>query len=224
MPEFQAVLVAGALFFLGLVSPGPNFLVVVASTLRGGQRSGIFTGLGAATGDGLYALIGLLGFSTLSVQGEWIFHVLKLVGAGYLTFLGIQMCLRRSAISDEMDNHRVPGIWQCFLRGLATDLSNPKTILFFGSIFAVTLRIDTPGFVKAAIWSEIVLISVLWRVTLCCLFSKPALRNFYAKYALMIERFFGALLILLGWRMASEVVALKLNAMLTRKVSLPVSK
>jgi len=51
-------------------------LVVIESTLRGGQRSGIFTGLGASTGDGLYALIGLLGFSTLSSQGESLFQAL----------------------------------------------------------------------------------------------------------------------------------------------------
>jgi len=95
--EFQSITAAGALFFLGLVSPGPNFLVVIESTLRGGQRSGIFTGLGASTGDGLYALIGLLGFSTLSSQGGSLFQTLKIFGAGYLTFLGIRMWLRRSA-------------------------------------------------------------------------------------------------------------------------------
>ena len=122
--EFQSITAAGALFFLGLVSPGPNFLVVIESTLRGGQRSGIFTGLGASTGDGLYALIGLLGFSTLSSQGESLFQAL---------------------------------------------------------------------------------ISVLWRLALCRLFSTPALRAWYAKYSLLVERVFGGVLILLGWRMASGV-------------------
>lgn len=203
--EFQSITAAGALFFLGLVSPGPNFLVVIQSTLRGGQRSGIFTGLGASAGDGLYALIGLLGFSTLSSQGESLFQALKILGAGYLTFLGIRMWLRRSAVTDDLDHHQLLGNWQCFLRGLATDLSNPKTILFFGSIFAVALHRDTPSWVKAAIWSEIVLISVLWRLALCRLFSTPALRGWYAKYALVVERVFGGLLILLGWRMASEI-------------------
>ncbi len=201
-PEFQSILAAGALFFLGLISPGPNFLVVAESTLRRGQRSGIFTGLGAATGDGLYALVGLLGFSTLNSQGEWLFQALKLVGAVYLTFLGIRMCLRRRAIPDGSGKCYAPGIWQCFFRGLATDLSNPKTILFFGSIFAVALRLDTPEWVKAIIWGEIVLISVLWRIALCRFFSTPSLRNLYLKYEVAIERLFGALLVLLGWRMA----------------------
>jgi amino acid exporter len=202
--ELQSIAVAGTLFFLGLVSPGPNFLVVIESTLRGGQRSGIFTGLGASTGDGIYALIGILGFSTLSSQGEWLFQALKLVGAGYLTFLGIRMCLRRNAIPDRIKQCWVPGIWQCFLRGLATDLSNPKTILFFGSIFAVTLRLETPAWTKMIIWSEIILISILWRIALCRLFSIPTLRALYRKYEIEIERLFGGLLILLGWRMASE--------------------
>jgi amino acid exporter len=200
----QSILPAGTLFFLGLLSPGPNFLVVIESTLRGGQRAGVFTGLGAATGDGLYALIGLFGFSTLSAQCEWVFQVLKLVGAAYLTFLGIQMCLRRGAPTDRANRLWVPGNWHCFLRGLATDLSNPKTILFFGSIFAVTLHPETPGWTKVIIWSEIILISIFWRIVLCRLFSIPALRALYRKYAIEIERLFGALLVLLGWRMASE--------------------
>jgi amino acid exporter len=199
----QSILLAGTLFFLGLLSPGPNFLVVIESTLRGGQRAGTFTGLGAATGDALYALIGLLGFSTLSAQGEWVFQVLKLAGAAYLTILGIRMCLRRRASTDGVDPRWVPGNWHCFLRGLATDLSNPKTILFFGSIFAVTLHPETPGWTKMIIWIEIILISLLWRIALCRLFSVPVLRTLYRKYAMEIERLFGVLLILLGWRMAN---------------------
>ena len=163
--------------------------MVIESTLRGGHRSGIFTGLGASAGDGIYALIGILGFSTLSSQGEWLFQALKILGAGYLTFLGIRMSLRRSAVTDDLDRHQLPGIWQCFLRGLATDLSNPKTILFFGSIFAVALHRETPSWVKAAIWSEIVLISVLWRLALCRLFSTPGLLGWYAKYSLLVELF-----------------------------------
>ena len=58
---------------------------------------------------------------------------------------------------------------------------------------------------KVIIWSEIVLISILWRIALCRLFSIPALRALYRKYEIEIARLFGALLILLGWRMAGEV-------------------
>jgi threonine/homoserine/homoserine lactone efflux protein len=54
------------------------------------------------------------------------------------------------------------------------------------------------------IWSEIILISILWRIALCRLFSIPTLRALYRKYEIAIERLFGGLLILLGWRMASE--------------------
>jgi amino acid exporter len=115
------------------------------------------------------------------------------------------MCLRRSASTEGVNQGRVPGLWRCFLRGLATDLSNPKTILFFGSIFAVTLHSETPAWTKVIIWSEIILISILWRIALCRLFSVPALRALYRKYEIEIERLFGALLILLGWRMTANV-------------------
>jgi hypothetical protein len=113
--NLQSIILAGTLFFLGLVSPGPNFLALIQSTLRGGQRSGIFAGLGAATGDGIYVLVGLLGFSTLSARGEWVFQVLKLVGEAYLTLLGIQMCLPHGTPTDQPNQCCVPGIWRSFL-------------------------------------------------------------------------------------------------------------
>jgi amino acid exporter len=209
--DLQSILIAGALFFLGLVSPGPNFLVVVANTLRGGRGSGICTGLGATTGDAIYALFGLLGFSTLTAQGEWLFQAVKLAGAVYLAFLGLRMMLRWSPVFEPDGSRKIPGLWQCFLRGLATDLSNPKTILFFGSIFALTLRPDTAGWVKAVIWSEIIAISLLWRIALCRLFSHRRLRACYLKYELAIQRLFGALLLLLGFRMGGEVTGYKLR-------------
>jgi RhtB (resistance to homoserine/threonine) family protein len=202
--DLQAVLMAGTLFFLGLISPGPNFLIVVANTLRGGQRSGFFTGLGAATGDAIYAVFGLLGFSKLTAQGEWFYQGMKLAGAIYLALLGLQMMFRRSPVLGRGAGHKVPGLWQCFFRGLATDLSNPKTILFFGSIFAVTLRPDMADWAKVTIWIEIIAISLLWRVALCRLFCHRQLRTLYLKYELTIERVFGALLLLIGYSSAGR--------------------
>ena len=61
----SVVMTVTTVFFLGLVSPGPNFLVVVDSTLSHGRRAGMLTGLGAAIGDAIYASAGLFGMAVL---------------------------------------------------------------------------------------------------------------------------------------------------------------
>jgi RhtB (resistance to homoserine/threonine) family protein len=202
--DLHAVLIAGMLFFLGLISPGPNFLIVVANTLRGGQRSGFLTGLGATTGDAIYAVFGLLGFSKLAAQSEWLYQEMKLTGAIYLAFLGLQMMFRRSSALKRHGGHKVSGLWQCFFRGLATDLSNPKTIFFFSSIFAVTLRPNIADWAKATILIEIITISLFWRIALCRVFGNRRIRALYLKYAVTIERVFGALFLLIGYSFGSR--------------------
>ena len=92
----SSVLTVVTLFFLGLISPGPNFFIVVQSTLRWGRLAGFLTGLGAATGDALYATCGLFGVSELIERSGHLMIAIKVLGGLYLVWIGGQMLFRRS--------------------------------------------------------------------------------------------------------------------------------
>src|SRR5438552_15249238 len=92
----SSVLTVVTLFFLGLISPGPNFFVVVQSTLRWGRLAGFRTGLGAATGDALYATCGLFGVAELIERGGHLLIAIKVLGGLYLVWIGGRMLFRPS--------------------------------------------------------------------------------------------------------------------------------
>ena len=81
-----------------------------------------------------------------------------------------------------------------FRRGLITDLANPQTVLFFISIFSVTLSPNTPTWAKLSAWLGIVLSSVIWRVFLSQAFSLPAVRRTYASMQRIASRAIGVVI------------------------------
>jgi amino acid exporter len=202
----NAIVSVVVLFLLGLASPGPNFLVVVQTTLRSGRLAGFITGLGAATGDTVYATAGLFGVQELIARGGQIMTAIRLGGGLYLVWIGVQMLwgpanlnmtgnavgLRHSAMRD-------------YIRGLATDLSNPKTILFFASIFTLVVHPGTPAAVRLAILIAVVATSVSWRSFLAVVFSTLPARELYERAHVYVERVFGVTLCLFGLRLVARV-------------------
>ncbi len=123
------------LLFLGAatllaVSPGPGMLYVLTRTLAGGRREGVLSSLGTFLGGLVHVVAAATGLSIVLATSATAFAVVKYAGAGYLAFLGIRMVL--SARKDtELEvpvgvNRRNP-LWQ----GIATEVLNPKTAIFF---------------------------------------------------------------------------------------------
>ncbi|HEX4327432.1 MAG TPA: LysE family transporter [Burkholderiales bacterium] len=90
---------------------------------------------------------------------------------------------------------------QLFRRGLVTDLANPQTVLFFASIFSITLTAGTPLWAKVLAWGGIVAVSLTWRVFLSHAFSVAAVRRGYSRAQGVLERLVGAGLGLFGARL-----------------------
>ena len=131
---------------LSIAAPvGPIGVLCIQRSLAEGWYSGLLTGLGAATADGVYGLIGALGSGALIAmligQRQWI----GAVGGAFLVLLGLRTIARsldrapaapvRPAASAGRRPHRA-GAWQTFAGTFALTLSNPMTILAFVAIFA----------------------------------------------------------------------------------------
>jgi threonine/homoserine/homoserine lactone efflux protein len=128
------------LLFLGAavllaVAPGPGMLYVLARCLAGGKREGVLSALGTFLGGMLHVFAAALGVSVILARSALAFSAVKYVGAAYLCLLGIRMILEaRKAEALGVDDlpreasaaSRNP-LWQ----GVATEVLNPKTALFF---------------------------------------------------------------------------------------------
>lgn len=198
-PHLHSVLTVVMLFFFGLVSPGPNFLVVVQTTLNFGRAAGLVTGLGAALGDAVYASIGLFGVTQLTRMSPLMIGI-EFVGGLYLAWLGARMLSHRRTgvqLHRSLSVQTVPARAH-FWRGLATDLANPKTVVFFAGIFAIAVTPATTGTVRGTMLLGIVLTSVLWRFFVSVVFSATFIRKVYERTERIVERVFGAALCFFG--------------------------
>jgi threonine/homoserine/homoserine lactone efflux protein len=123
---FLAFLVTTA---VAMVVPGPDMLFVLGKGLNGGRRLALLATSGIATGEAVHILVAAIGLSALFLALPAAFTVLRIVGALYLLFLGIQSIrghgsIGLTSVADTPGNSRV------YLQAVLTNLSNPKMITF----------------------------------------------------------------------------------------------
>src|SRR5499427_6506837 len=115
------------------IAPGPGMLYVLARSLAGGKREGVLSALGTFLGGMVHVFAAAMGVSIILARSALAFAAVKYVGAAYLCFLGVRMVLdarRDNGIADLSTTALKPArnpLWQ----GIATEVLNPKTALFF---------------------------------------------------------------------------------------------
>jgi threonine/homoserine/homoserine lactone efflux protein len=124
------MLFLGAVLIL-LISPGPNMAFVLASGAAYGWRGGVAAAAGIGVVDLIFTLICAFGLAGLLHAYPAAFDAIRWAGAGYLVYLAVN-CLRNARHDRTAGAARAePSRWAIFLRGLASNIANPKAILFF---------------------------------------------------------------------------------------------
>jgi threonine/homoserine/homoserine lactone efflux protein len=113
------------------VAPGPGMLYVLARSLAGGRREGVLSSLGTFVGGMVHVLAAAAGVSVVLARSALAFAAVKYVGAAYLCWLGVRMILAARRDGDEIVVESLPRARNPFWQGIATEVLNPKTALFF---------------------------------------------------------------------------------------------
>jgi threonine/homoserine/homoserine lactone efflux protein len=181
---------------LVIVTPGPDTALTIRNTLLGGRSSGLATAFGVVTGQSVWALATSAGVAALLVTSEPAFMTLKLVGAAYLIYLGLQAlhgAFRHrgvQAASEVTRGQLAPTV--AYRHGVVSNLGNPKMAAFFPSL----LPQFAPGG-EASFWGLLALGLLFCSMTLVWLTGYAfAVRR-------TIEGITGAVLIGLGVRVAT---------------------
>ncbi len=121
---------------LVIVSPGQDTALTIRNSLLGGRRPGFFTALGVSAGQAVWALATSLGLAALVVAFEPAFVALKLAGAAFLVFLGVQALLAavRGGRLERGVNGEPLSSGAAFRQGVLSNLGNPKMAVFFTSL------------------------------------------------------------------------------------------
>jgi threonine efflux protein len=190
-----------AIFIPALILPGPDFVAVVRSSMTRGTTAGLLTTIGVSIGLGVYATLGLLGLSAILMKFHWLALVIRVAGGAYLIYLGIKLLLAKPAAVELSAGTATNN---ALLFGLFVNLTNPKAIVLFASVFATSVTVETPGWLMALMVALVVASSLIW-YTIVSLFmsSAPVIRAFgNARH--WIERFAGACFVLIGGRILAD--------------------
>lgn len=204
----STVIIGATLIWLAaIVSPGPNFLVVSRLALAGSRRSSIGATFGIALGSVIYAALTLFGLGLLILHFAWLGDTVRVLGGGYLIWLGIQAWRAPQEYADR-DQDRSADRTRTGRHGLRvgflTEITNPKGIAFFLGLFAAAVPSATPLWAKYAILAAGGLLEIAWYTAVSLTLSSGPARAAYQRARQTIDRAFGTLLIAAGLKVAFD--------------------
>jgi RhtB (resistance to homoserine/threonine) family protein len=195
MTEMLAVI---TITLLAVISPGADFALVSRNSLLLSRRAGLWTAVGIGLGAWVHLGYVLLGLGVLLHQTPWLFATLKLLGAGYLLWLGIGML--RGASADPTGGAELMSMSaRAALRmGFLSNALNPKTTVFFVSLFLQLIGPTTSWSVQLGYGLFISLTHMVWFALVALGFSANRVRTRLLSIRPRLERACGALLVGFG--------------------------
>ena len=191
---------------VGVVSPGPSFVLVARVAVSSARANGLAAALGMGLGGALFALAALLGLQAVLLAVPTLYVGLKIAGGLYLCWLGFRIF--RGA------THPLPGggpqagqrvsLASSLWLGFSTQVSNPKTAVVYASVFAALLP---PAFSLAfalALLAIVFAIESGWYAVVAVALSSAGPRRIYLGYKAWADRVAGSVMFALGLKLVTS--------------------
>ena len=193
------------------VSPGPDTMLVMRNVLRGGRGSGVVTTFGICTGLFVHATLSASGVSLILMHSATAFHLVKLAGACYLMWLGVQSLTSAirapltGEVSESAGAKRFILPRQYFLEGFLTNLLNPKVAIFYLAFLPQFIGPNDSVLTKSLLLAGIHYTEgIVWLLTLSLLFDRLRRVIQHAAVRRWLDGLCGTILVGLGVRLATE--------------------
>jgi threonine/homoserine/homoserine lactone efflux protein len=192
-----------------IVTPGPDTALTIRGALLGGRRGGVLTAAGVITGQAAWAVFTAAGVAALLRASQPAFLAIRVLGAGYLLYLGLQALIAalrgRSSTGLATDGHgRRATSANAFRQGLFSNLSNPKMAVFFISVMPQFVG-DHGSFVTMLLLGLVFCsLTFVWLTAYATAVAKAGDLLRRTTIRRVLDGLTGAALVLLGVRLASE--------------------
>lgn len=182
---------------IALMSPGPDFFFVSQTAVSRSRKEAIMGVLGITCGVMVWATVALLGLHLIIEKMAWL-HTIIMVGGGlYLCWMGYQMlrgALKKKAATAESEPQvELAKGGRSFMKGLLTNLANPKAIIYFGSVFSLFVGDNVGASARWGIFLLIILETLAWFTVVASVFALPTMRRGYQRAAKWIDGVAGTL-------------------------------
>ncbi|MDP9807262.1 threonine/homoserine/homoserine lactone efflux protein [Rhizobium tibeticum] len=193
---------------IGAMSPGPSFVVVSRIAMSRSRLDGLAAALGMGIGGVAFSVLALAGLTALLSQFEWLYLALKVAGGAYLVYIAFRIW--RGArepihVGDAASDHRA--LARSFTTALLTQVSNPKAIVVYASIFAALLPKTVPLGLVFALPIGVFAVEAGWYTVVALAFSAKHPRRLYLASKTWIDRLAGTVMAGLGVQLVTSGLA-----------------
>lgn len=204
LPIFASI---AMVHLLGISSPGPTFAVVMRYAAAGDRKSGLLVALGVCLATLTWASFAATGLNALIARFPTAFSAVQYAGAAYLIYLGIKL-IRGFFLSSGPGYtaaaalERPAGGVRAVIAGYLTNISNPKVIAYYTSLFGVMLPAEASTGVFIGVVLTVLAVSGVWWSAVAILFSSGAIHRSFLKVRRYLDALMGGLLVAIGFRLA----------------------
>ena len=187
-----------------VISPGADFVLVLKNSINQGRKAGIWTAIGVSLAICVHIGYSMLGISYLISQNELLFSLVRYTGSAYLIYLGLKGIFSASGSFDMVeDSKKSINAGQYLAQGFLCNVLNPKTMLFFLSIFSQVISPDASDNLSALIYgSYMVALHGLWFCIVATIFTSNALQTRLQRMKKKLNQACGAGLLAFGTLLA----------------------
>ncbi|MDD3266774.1 MAG: LysE family translocator [Burkholderiales bacterium] len=187
-----------SILLLALISPGPDFVVVLRNSLTFGRKSGIATAIGIAAGCTISFSLVLIGLDFL-----FKYHIIKLVMSivcgVYLIYMGISAFKSKAQHTHlECSHKKAKSNWTYFKTGFLTNLLNPKLYTFCTAILSYVEQSHPSRATNITIVIGQAIMALIWFTAICYIFSSSKIQDAYFKREVWINRILGIIFVIIG--------------------------
>lgn len=189
--------------FLAIMSPGPDFFMVLKNSMTSSLKSGIYTTLGISLGSSIIFAICIFGLGILVAHSEILFKIIKFAGAGYLTYLALKSIIAKPHIEEPQlvyADKPVVNNSEYFRIGLICNLTNPKAFMFIVSLSTYVAEHGNPIQDGIVIILGSTLATLLWFSLVACVFGTVMVRRIFYKQQRLINVSFGLVLLYVAFK------------------------
>ena len=186
-----------AIHLLAVMSPGPDYIMLVRNALSYSRKTGVYTAIGLGLGIGVHSLYSILGLSLIISKSPIIYDLIKYTGAAYLAYIGIMsLKSKQKNTAFNTPTHKTDiSILKAIRTGFLTNVLNPKATLFFLSLFTVVVGPNAKTSLLVSLGAMMMINTALWFSILAYLVTHSKILPTFQKNESVLNKIFGILLI-----------------------------
>jgi RhtB (resistance to homoserine/threonine) family protein len=204
MEYFSALITVTSIAIVMVISPGQDFAMITRNSLIYSRRAGVLGAMGISAAIWLHVTYSLAGIALIISQSDTLYTGIKYAGAIYLLYLGFKGLAYKKTLAKNKEfikNNQKISDMEAFQAGFISNALNPKTTLFFLSIFTQVVTPDTPIFIQLIYGAIISAAHFIWFVIVAVILSSKVVTSQIDSFKIWIERTMGIILCVLAGKL-----------------------